>query len=187
MADPSRPGSARLDDQAIGRRLARVDDLLERVEEAPGPMARAALDAIGTLTEVYGEALARVLDTAGPELGGRLAEDELVGHLLVLHDLHPDGVERRVARALDGLRPAVREQGGEVELAGVAEGVATVRLTVKGCRSTSAALEQAVREAVLAIAPELSEVRRLPDAPGPPAFVPLSALARPAAATGGPG
>ncbi|MEV5510792.1 NifU family protein [Streptomyces orinoci] len=177
----------RLDDQDIGRRLARVDDLLERVEGAPGPTAGAALEAVRLLTEVYGEALARVLDAAGPSLGGRLAEDELIGHLLVLHGLHPDGVERRVTRALDGLRPALREHGGEVELAGVAEGVATVRLTAEGCRSTAAALEQAVREAVLAIAPELSEVRRLPDAAGPPAFVPLSALARPAAATGGPG
>lgn len=33
--------------------------------------------------------------------------DALLEHLLVLHGIHPDPVERRVAHALDELRPAV--------------------------------------------------------------------------------
>ena len=48
----------------------------------------------------------------------------------------------------------MRERGGEVELAGMDDGVARVRLTVAG--AASAGVEDAVRTAVLAVAPELA-------------------------------
>ena len=67
----------------------------------------------------------------------------------------------------------MRERGGEVELAGIDDGVAHVRLSVSGCGS--AGVEDAVRSAVLAVAPELADVQR--EVPPPePAFVPLDAL-----------
>ncbi|MEU1782685.1 NifU family protein [Streptomyces abikoensis] len=170
--------------------LTRADDLLGQLEAAPGPTARTALEAVRVLTELYGEALARVLDAAGPALAERLADDELVGHLLALHGIHPEPVERRVARAVEAVRPAVRDRGGELRLAGVADGVATVRLRTSGCPSSAAGLADAVREAVLALAPELSDVRRAPedeerppDERRPGAFVPLDAVrTRPATA-----
>jgi Fe-S cluster biogenesis protein NfuA len=177
----------RLDGPAVEQRLARIDELLGRVEDVPGPTSEAAIAAVQALTEVYGEALARVQDIVGPRLAAALADDELLSHLLVLHEIHPDPLERRVARAVEDIRPAVRDRGGEVELAGVADGVATVRLALKGCDSSSATVEKAVREAVLAVGPELSEVRR--EAAGDRAFVPLDAIGqRPVAssASGGP-
>jgi Fe-S cluster biogenesis protein NfuA len=171
----------RLDGPAVEARLARVDELLERVQGVPGPTSQAALAAVAALTEVYGEALARMRDLAGPGPAAAMAGDELLGHLLTLHDLHPDPLDRRVARALDALRPAVRERGGEVELAGIEGTTATVRLRVKGCGSSGGAVEEAVREAVLAAGPELSQVRlEQAGQPAAPAFVPLTALARPA-------
>jgi Fe-S cluster biogenesis protein NfuA len=171
------PETARLDEAAVAQRLARLDGLLEQLEGAPGPMTGAAVEAVRTLTEVYGEALARVLDVADCELAERMCGDDLIGHLMVLHDIHPEPPERRAARAVDALRPAVRERGGDVELAGVAEGVARVRLAAKGCGSSSAGLEDAVREAVLTMAPELSGVEREPgDDARRTAFVPVDAL-----------
>lgn len=173
----------RLDDPAVGQRLALIDELLERVEGAPGPTAGAAIEAVAALTELYGEALARVRDLAGPQLTARLTEDELLGHLLVLHDIHPDPPERRAARALEGLRPAVRERGGEVELVGIVGGEARVRLSMTGCGSAAGAVAEAVREAVLAAAPELTGVQWEPAERPEPAFVPLGAVThRPAAA-----
>lgn len=167
----------RLDDPAVGERLARADELLARVEGVAGPTAEAAVEAVQTLAEIYGEALARVLDLADEEMRGRLGSDELLTHLMVLHELHPAPVEERVAAAVERLRPAVRESGGDVELVGVEGGVATVRLKVKGCGSSAGALEEAVREAVLGVAPELSEVRREQAAGGSDqAFVPLDTL-----------
>jgi Fe-S cluster biogenesis protein NfuA len=179
----------RLADATVRERLTRLDELLAQVEAIPGPSGELALDAVSALAEVYGEALARAVGYAddAPDVLAALTGDELLGHLLVMHGVHPDPVEHRITHALDQLRPALQERGGDVELAGINHGVATVRLSIKGC--SSAGVEDAVREAVLAVAPELSDVARAP-ATGRPeaAFVPLDALMpRPAASTSGVG
>jgi Fe-S cluster biogenesis protein NfuA len=174
----------RLDDAAMQERLTRLDDLLGQVEAIPGPAGEVALEAVSALADVYGEALARVTAyTAGtPALVEAMTGDELLGHLLVLHDIHPDPVERRVAHALEELRPAVQERGGEIELAGIDQGVATVRLSISGC--SSAGVEDAIRGAVLAVAPELTDVQRAPTAGRDAAFVPLDSLMRKPATSG---
>ncbi|ANP52607.1 Fe-S cluster biogenesis protein NfuA [Streptomyces griseochromogenes] len=180
MADPS----VRLPDPAVEARLARLDEVLARLESAPGPAAREALEAVSLLTEVYGEALARVLDHADDALRDRLAGDELLGHLLVLHALHPEPAERRAARAVEKLRPAVRERGGDLEWAGVEGQVARVRVSTgggcgSGCGGGSADITEAVRAAVLAAAPELEAVEQVAaERRAAPAFVPLTTLTR---------
>lgn len=179
MPDPAGEAHPRLDNAAVHERLTRLDELLGQVEATPGPAGEVALDAVSALAEVYGEALARATAYASttPAVLAAITDDELLSHLLVLHGIHPDPVDRRVVHALDDLRPALQERGGDVELAGIDQGVATVRLSVKGC--SSAGVEDAVREAVLAVAPELSDVARAP-AKRDAAFVPLNALmARP--------
>ncbi|MGW1810984.1 NifU family protein [Streptomyces sp. NPDC002078] len=178
MADTA----VRLPDPAVEARLARLDEVLAGLESVPGP----ALEAVRLLTEVYGEALARVLDHADEPLNERLAEDELLAHLLVLHDIHPESPERRAARAVERLRPAVRERGGDLEWAGVDGQVARVRLTSgggcgSGCGGGSSDVGEAVRAAVLAVAPELTEVETVPgtaERKAAPAFVPLSTIER---------
>ena len=186
MAEGAGEAGPRLDDAAVRDRLSQLDELLARVEATPGPAGEIALEAVSGLAAVYGEALARATAYAAgaPTVLAALTGDELVSHLLVLHGIHPEPAERRVAQALDILRPALQERGGDVELAGIDQGVATVRLSIKGC--SSAGVEDAVREAVLTVAPELSEVVRAPvDSRRDPAFVPLDALmARPTASSG---
>ncbi|MFJ8487138.1 NifU family protein [Streptomyces sp. NPDC094038] len=174
---------ARLDGPAVESRLARLDGLLESLESAPGPIGGSAVEAVRLLTEVYGEALARVLDHTDPPLAARLAGDELLDHLMVLHDIHPEPPELRAARAVERLRPAVRERGGDVEWAGVEGEVGRVRLAKgggcgSGCGGGTTEVTDAVREAVLAAAPELADVQPVPEAPAP-AFVPLDSLRRP--------
>lgn len=202
MAEPVHPAvgepaegtglPSRLNDGAVMARLARIDEVLEKVETAPGPMAQAALDAIRALTEVYGEALARVMDHADPALSARLADDELLDHLLVLHDIHPEPPELRASRAVERLRPTLQKRGGDAELAGVEGPVARVRLRTpgcgSGCGSASAGFEEAVREAVLAAAPELTAVEPVTEPESAKAaFVPLdTVLRRPAQPQGAP-
>ncbi|MFJ7176106.1 NifU family protein [Streptomyces massasporeus] len=171
--------TARLADADVEARLVRLDQALDGLESAPGPTTRTAAEAVALLTEVYGEALARVLDRADEQLAERLAEDELLGHLLVLHDIHPEPAERRAARAVERLRPAVQERGGDVEWAGVEGQVARVRLTTgggcgSGCGGGGDEVTDAVRAAVLAAAPELTAVEPLTETA--PAFVPLTTL-----------
>jgi Fe-S cluster biogenesis protein NfuA len=176
----SEAAAPRLADPDVESRLARLDGLLEHLESAPGPTTRSATEAVRLLIEVYGEALARVLDHADGRLAEHLADDELLGHLLVLHDIHPEPAERRAARAVERLRPAVRERGGDVEWAGVEGQVGRVRLRAGGgCGSGATEVTDAVREAVLAAAPELTAVESLPASPDrqpAPAFVPLATL-----------
>lgn len=191
MAEQARLDDHRLDDMAVRQRLARIDELLERVEQVPGPTSDAAIEAVQALAEVYGEALGRVLDAASPPLADRLAADELVGHLMVLHDVHPEPLAGRVERALDGVRPYIESHGGHVELTEIDDhsGVARVRLSgaCESCSSSAATLEQAVTESVLAMAPELSGVEAVQDAGGQePTLIPVEALRRSATQARGP-
>lgn len=169
----------RLDDAAVRDRLSRVDELLERIERTPGPVTEAALDAVRSLAEVYGEGLARVLDHAGADLAAGLGEDELLAHLLVLHGLHPDPPQRRARRALDGLRPHLHPTGVDAELVGITAGTARIRLSgsCRGCSSSAATVEQAVVESVRSVAPELDDVEVTWDSGEPePSLVPVEAL-----------
>ena len=164
-------------DAEVRARVSKADELLGRLEQLPGPATQAALEAIGALTEIYGAALARVIEMAAAGVASTqaLASDELVGHLLILHGLHPDPPEQRITQALANMRDSLRD-GGDVELAGIHEGIATIRLTVKGCPSTAATLASAVRDVVYAAAPELAGVE--PVTAKPPALIPVEALSR---------
>ena len=76
------------------------------------------------MIELHGAGLERILDKladagdAGLALIDALAEDDLVGSILLLHGLHPLDLETRVRQALDKVRPLLRSHGGNVELLG---------------------------------------------------------------------
>ena len=173
-----------LDDAAVADRLTRLDDALGRLERTPGATAETALDAVTMLTEVYGEALARTVARLPGDAAASLPDDELVGHLLALHGLHPEPAERRVTRALDRLRPELERHGLDVKLTGIDAGTARVGLRGGGCGCGAETVRDAVREAVFAAAPELESVEV--SSPRAAAFVPVDALMRrPAPAAGG--
>ncbi|MBA3892137.1 MAG: NifU family protein [Gemmatimonadales bacterium] len=167
-----------MSDPSLDARAAEVEALLAQVELIEDPAARdAALAAVQGIVELYGAALARIVaaasDVGGPGLLDRFTADPLVGHLLMLHELHPDAVEARVGAALDEVRPYIRSHGGDVELLAVDGGIARVRLTgsCKGCPSSAVTLHSSVEEAVLRAAPELTgiEAENGASAPAPPA------------------
>jgi Fe-S cluster biogenesis protein NfuA len=176
---------AALSSREVEQRIRRLEELLARVEQLPGVMGELALDTVAAVTDLYGAALARVMDrvAGSPELVASLVDDELVRHLLVLHGIHPQPVEQRVAGAVAEIREDVRAHGGDVELIGVTDGVARLRLegSCNGCSSSRSSLEGAVREAVLAVAPELSGVEMAGggEQTRPAAFIPLKMLSPP--------
>jgi hypothetical protein len=173
----------RLDDRAVGMRLAALDEQLAQLETTPGPIGELALATVSGLAEIYGQALARALDLVDPALLDRMLGDELIGHLLVLHGIHPSPLQYRTSRVIEGLRSALSARGAEIEFAGVNHSVAILRLSLKGCGSNAAGIQQAVRDAVLRAIPELSAVTFVPpERAGRAAFVPLDALMRPAPA-----
>jgi Fe-S cluster biogenesis protein NfuA len=173
-----------MDEAAVTRRLSRLDDLIGRLEAIPGTTSEMAIEVVQTMAEVYGEALRRIVARAAACEGllEALDADDLVHHLLVLHDAHPAPVEQRVERALDGVRPYVASHGGTVELVGIGDDVARIRLagSCGSCASSTATLESTVAEAVLASAPELRGVEAVAPAPAERggAVIPVEALLR---------
>jgi Fe-S cluster biogenesis protein NfuA len=172
---------APLPTSAIEERLARLDDLLGRLEQLPGSMGELALETVEALTDVYGAALGRVMDRLAslPDVAASLADDELLHHLLALHGIHPRSLNERVLQAIEEVRPQVASHGGEVELVAVSEGVVRVRLsgTCSGCASSTSTLRSLITDAVLAVAPELEGVEPVEEEPQPKTvFVPLADL-----------
>ncbi|MET7737046.1 hypothetical protein ABZT02_37795 [Streptomyces sp. NPDC005402] len=138
----------------------RVEEVLDRLAESGDPAAAAAAEElVRSLMDFYGAGLARMLHllSAAPgELPAGLLGDELVASLLVLHDLHPEDRDTRIARALDGVPEHTLEVVGFDE----ESGTLTVRAREAGgcgCGSGTGAREAA--EAALAcFAPEVRAV-----------------------------
>ena len=155
-----------LEDQELRERVARMETLLGEIEALKDPNARSkAAEIVQLLLELYGEGLARVMETVargeeGERTFGIFAEDELVSHLLLLHGLHPLDVETRVLRALEEVRPYLQSHGGNVELLGVEGGVARLRMqgSCDGCPSSAMTLKLAIEEAVQKAAPDLEGI-----------------------------
>jgi len=183
-----------VDDRELTERAAQIGSLLERIESLPDPAARAtAAEVLQGLLVLYGEGLARMLaivrqrddPSAGAAMLDAFAADELIAHLLLLHDLHPVDVETRVARALAEVRPYLQSHGGNVELIGVDGGVARLRLqgSCHGCPSSTVTLKLAIEEAIWKAAPDLDGIDAEGVAEPPPisiptGFIPASALTR---------
>ena len=69
-------------------------------------------------------------------------------------------LEDRVKQALDEVRPAIKADGGDVQLVKIADGVVSVRLlgACHGCPMASSTLADFVAERVRLWAPEINEV-----------------------------
>ena len=115
------------------------------------------------LTDLYGAALERMVSIvaeSAPELVGEFAADELVASLMLVHGLHPYGVERRIEDALDSVRPYLGSHGGDVTLLEVVDDVVRLQFagSCKSCPSSAVTLEFAVEDAVRAAAPEITSI-----------------------------
>jgi Fe-S cluster biogenesis protein NfuA len=159
-----------MDDLEAREHVARIEELLARIEDDPP-----ALEAVSAVAELYGEALRRFAAGADP------VDDELLSHLLLVHDLHPDDVRTRVERALEEVRPYLGSHGGDVELLGVEGGVARVRLggTCNGCASSTVTLTHAIEQAIARAAPELERVEAEGVAESSPQLVQIGSLTCP--------
>ena len=97
----------------------RIEELLDQLQASADPrILDRAEEILRLVTELYGAGLARVVElvrTGAPDLLTELAADELVGSLMVVHDLHPEDLATRVAAALESVRPFLGAHGGDVE------------------------------------------------------------------------
>jgi hypothetical protein len=147
--------------QEFQDRVARIEGLVQKLESSGDPASRSgARELIQCLMELHGAGLERILEimaSGGDAAAGlidSLARDALVSSLLVLYGLHPDHFETRVQRALDKVRPHLREHGAGLEALVVTESTVHIKITGGGPKE----LETAVREALFESAPDAVEV-----------------------------
>jgi Fe-S cluster biogenesis protein NfuA/nitrite reductase/ring-hydroxylating ferredoxin subunit len=164
MASPGRQSPEALDDDARWRTAGdRIQTLLD-ASAGSGTVVRERTEQLaGELTDLYGAALERMVSIAAqsaPELVVQFASDELVASLMLVHGLHPHGVERRIEDALEGVRPYLGSHGGDVTLLEVVDDVVRLQFagSCKSCPSSAVTLEFAVEDAVRAAAPEINSI-----------------------------
>jgi Fe-S cluster biogenesis protein NfuA/nitrite reductase/ring-hydroxylating ferredoxin subunit len=136
-------------------RVQRLTTELERVED---PRSRQLAEELtAAVLELHRQGLERVFAALDEETRARLVADGFVGSLLLIHGLHPEPIEQRVLDGLARVRPYMESHGGDVELLGVEDGVARLRLvgSCDGCAASSSTLELAVERALEETAPDL--------------------------------
>jgi Fe-S cluster biogenesis protein NfuA/nitrite reductase/ring-hydroxylating ferredoxin subunit len=140
--------------------VERVEALLEEVEGDPK-----AQELVQALVELYGEGLSRVVAMAPDPRA--LAEDDLVAHLLLLHDLHPVPLEERVQGALEEVKPYMQSHGGGVELVGIEDGVVRLRMqgSCEGCAASELTLKLAIEDAIQKAAPDVERIEAVGQPP----------------------
>ena len=158
------PDTGQSADIDVGALPARIESLLDELAKRGDPaVTERAEELVAAVVTLYGSALERIVALVAQEPGGgeilrRLAGEDLVSNLLMLHDLHPDDVDARVQAALDKVRPYLGAHAGGIEFLGVdRDGVAQLRLegSCDGCAGSTATVKNAVERAVLDAAPDV--------------------------------
>lgn len=149
-------------------RMARLEELIQALEQLPDETARSqAREIVQVLLELHGNGVNRMLELAyeaergGQPLIDRLAQDDLISHLLLLHGLHPIDLETRVRNAIETVRPRLAQHGGSVEFLEVSrDGALRLRLegNCHGCPSSILTLKFTIEEAIYAAAPDITSL-----------------------------
>ncbi|MCV7409000.1 hypothetical protein AWC05_06625 [Mycobacterium florentinum] len=158
----------------------RIQTLLDSCAAGGTAAYERAQQLVREVVGLYGAGLDRIVQMGDPGLTERLATDDLVASLLLVHGLHPHDVHRRVSDALDRVRPYLGSHGGDVDLLEIVDGD-TVRLafagSCKSCPSSAVTLELAVEDAVRAAAPEISTIEVVAAQPASePSVIPAESL-----------
>jgi Fe-S cluster biogenesis protein NfuA len=141
----------------------RIEQLLDELRESlDGRDYERVEDLVRLVLDLHGGGLSRILEIVSSSPGSawdQLVADELVGSLLLVHELHPRSLGERVEAALDQVRPLLAQHAGDVALVELDEAAPAVRIRLlgscDGCPSSSVTLRSAVERAILDAAPEL--------------------------------
>ena len=139
--------------------LEKIEEMLGAVESYPDRgMRETTRELVRQLLDFHRAGLARMIELS-PN-GEKLAADPQVAPVLLLHGLHPEGLDVRVERALEKVRPYLGSHGGSVELVAIEEGRIRLRLqgSCNGCPSSAETLRTTIEEAILAAAPDAEGV-----------------------------
>ena len=165
--------------------LERVQELIGALESLPDPAAAApARELVQLVLELHGRGLARMLALIAEAEGGRvllerLAIDEQVKGLLLLHGLHPEPLETRLHKAVERLRPHLAVIGVGVQAVLIAEGAVQLELSWAGNGGHGPApvdaLRREIEDAIFDAAPDVAGVG-IEGLPAPPSEAPRAVV-----------
>ena len=145
--------------------VARLNSLVKELEQYPDTEVRdKALDLVQIILQLYGESLRRIIATLESEphreqILARLTGDEVIRSILLIHGLMPVNLYDRVAAKLNELRPYLVSQGCDVELLGIDDARARMRLMRSGKGAPPiAVLKGEIENALSEVAPDLAGV-----------------------------
>lgn len=174
--------------RASERILRRVEELIAALEGLPDPAARApARELVEVVLELHASALAGLLELVSAAEGGnalieRLAADDRVKGVLLLHGLHPHDFETRVRVAVERLRPHVGVQGVRVVAVDIAQDMVRLRVQISGSaagrRPPAEQLRREIEDAIFEAAPDVADIRIEGLEESRVVYVPLSSLTR---------
>jgi len=155
-------------ESSLRQRMGRVEGLVNQMKASTDrETGSAAIELVRTLLEVHYDGIDRMMEIVaartGDELIDAFANDEIVGQMLLLHDLHPIDIETRVVAALDSVRPYLHSHGGNVELLGIANGIVRIRLagTCDSCPSSAMTLKTTIEAAIQKAAPDVVSIETI--------------------------
>ncbi len=170
-------------DHRLAADSAQLEQLLAELRDlVPLPVWQRVEDVLRRVVGLYGAGLSRAIAHArdagvdAPTFGAKLAGDELVASLLVLHGLHPQSTEQRVEGAIRALTAELGIADDALTLVEIRDGV--VHLHARGSLGAGAMspglAESVVRRVIETAAPEIRslEISGLP-APRDPSLVQL--------------
>ena len=159
--------------QAARSAQERVGELIETLGALDDSTARnCAQQLMKAILDLHGAGLSRMLELVANENapGGlleRLAQDETVSELLLLHGLHPHDLALRVSQAVNGLRGTLGVHGIRIEISNIDEEAVRLRLAGlwHGKHGSAAQVRSDIETAIFALAPEVAaiEIDNLPD------------------------
>lgn len=145
--------------------IAQLNFLVEQLEQYPDAEVRDnALELVQIILQLYGESLRRIIATVDSEpqrdqILARMVNDEVVRSVLLIHGLMPVSLYERVTVQLNGLRPYLVSQGCDVELLGIDDARARMRLIRSGKGAPPiAVLKAEIEKALMEVAPDLAGV-----------------------------
>jgi hypothetical protein len=154
-------------DEELEHESAAIERSLEVLRDlVPLPAWQRVEGVLRRVVNLYGIGLGRALDHARAagarvdELAERVATDELLGSLLLLHGLHPLSTEERVRRALEPVRRELGAAEDALTLVSVEGDV--VHLSADGALGGGAMshtlVESIVKRVIESAAPEVSSI-----------------------------
>ena len=139
----------------------RIEALVAAIESLDPAAQGQVRELLAAVFELHRDGLLEACEAlAGAGLLDGLARDPAVSAMLLLHDLHPLGLEERARAAVERARSHLAVEGCTVELLSIEGGTVRVRLDRSpGHHATAEELRTALRDAIWGEAPDVEEIR----------------------------